>query len=434
KMYLTGDLGRFDPEGNLEFLGREDGQVKLRGFRIELSEIESVMMQYENVLAAACTVREDMKDIQQLVGYVTARNGKVDVSGLRSYLQDRLQVFMVPSLIEIINELPRLPSGKLDRASLPAPQARYDKLQSAKLPRNDTQRHIANVWQALFEPQVVSIDDNFFLDFGGHSLLAAKMVSELRKDARFAQISIRDVCEYATCESLAPVFDVIPSHPQQLHQINSKTIPEDILPSKLEQNLVKIIQVTSLYHVFGFMAVEWMTPYLVFFFLLAHNYSILGAITWSAISAIAVFPLLLAIAIASKWVILVRMRPGRYPLWGRYHLRWWFVQTIFSSLLLDYLAGTPIIPFIYRLFGSKIGKDVYLGTNNIASFDLTTIGNETSIDDDASLLGYIVEHGMLILGKVSIGSRCYVGSRSVLRENTVMEDRARLEDLSLLRR
>src|SRR5437867_6075006 len=180
-----------------------------------------------------------MKDIQQLVGYVIARNGKVDVRELRSYLQDRLPVFMVPSLIEIIKEIPRLPSGKLDRASLPAPQVRYDKLQSAKLPRNDTQRHIANVWQALFEPQVVSIDDNFFLDLGGHSLLAAKMVSELRKDARFAQISISDVYEYPTIESLAPVFDVIPSHPQQLHQINSKTIPEDILPSKLEQNLVK---------------------------------------------------------------------------------------------------------------------------------------------------------------------------------------------------
>src|SRR5437879_8317592 len=102
QMYLTGDLGRFDSEGNLEFLGRADGQIKLRGFRIELSEIESVMMQYEDVLAAACTVREDMQDMQQLVGYVIARNGKVDVNGLRSHLQERLPAFMIPSLIEII--------------------------------------------------------------------------------------------------------------------------------------------------------------------------------------------------------------------------------------------------------------------------------------------------------------------------------------------
>src|SRR5207245_10885117 len=181
-------------------------------------------------------------------------------------------------------------------------------------------------------------------------------------------------------------------------------------------------------------AVEGMMPYLAFLFLRAHNNSILRAITWSPISAIAVFPLLLAIAIASKWIILGRMRPGRYPLWGSYHLRCWFVQTLVSSLPLDYLAGTPLLPFIYRLFGAKIGKDVYLGTNNIASFDLTTIGNGTSIDDDVSLLGYTVEDGMLILGHVSIGSRCYVGSRSVLRENTVMEERARLEHLSLLPR
>src|SRR5207245_8980131 len=180
-------------------------------------------------------------------------------------------------------------------------------IQAATLPRSDTERQIANVWQFFFQLQVVSIVDNFFLDLGGHSLLAARMVSELRKDARFAHVSISDVYEHPTIESLASVFDVMTSHPQRSHQIKSKTIPEDIRPSKLEQNLVKIIQVTSLYHVFGFRAVEWMTPYLVFFFLLAHNYSILGAITWSAISAIAVFPLLLAIAISSKWVILGRL-------------------------------------------------------------------------------------------------------------------------------
>src|SRR5437879_9017698 len=109
----------------------------------------------------------------------------------------------------------------------------------------------------------------------------------------------------------------MPSNPQQLHQIKSKTIPDDIRPSKLEQNLVKIIQVTSLYHVFGFRAVEWMTPYLVFFFLLAHNYSILGAITWSAISAIPVFALLLALAIASNWGSLGYLPLGRSPLWAR---------------------------------------------------------------------------------------------------------------------
>jgi len=123
RIYRTGDLGRIDHEGNIDFLGRADSQVKLRGFRIELTEIESALMQVEGVLAAACAVREEVPGAQQLVGYVVPSNGAVDEDRLRSFLRERLPSFMVPALIETVADLPRLPSGKLDRASLPAPRA-----------------------------------------------------------------------------------------------------------------------------------------------------------------------------------------------------------------------------------------------------------------------------------------------------------------------
>src|SRR6266700_369123 len=115
RMYRTGDRGRFDADGNIEFLGRLDGQVKLRGFRVELSEIESVLLQADGLRAAACAVREDMPGLQQLVGYVVPGDNPIDEVGLRSYLRSRLPAYMVPALIETVIDLPRLPSGKLDR-------------------------------------------------------------------------------------------------------------------------------------------------------------------------------------------------------------------------------------------------------------------------------------------------------------------------------
>jgi len=100
RIYRTGDLGRFDTDGNIEFLGRRDAQVKLRGFRIELAEIESVLMQSDGILAAACTVREDVPGVQQLVGYVVSSDGNpVDEKRLRSHLRDRLPAYMTPGLI-----------------------------------------------------------------------------------------------------------------------------------------------------------------------------------------------------------------------------------------------------------------------------------------------------------------------------------------------
>ena len=116
RIYRTGDLGRFDTDGNIEFLGRRDAQVKLRGFRIELAEIESVLMQSDGILAAACAVREDVPGVQQLVGYVVPSDGKpVDEKRLRSQLRDRLPAYMTPGLIETVTDLPRFPSGQTRR-------------------------------------------------------------------------------------------------------------------------------------------------------------------------------------------------------------------------------------------------------------------------------------------------------------------------------
>src|SRR5207245_4943723 len=138
----------------------------------ELSEIESVMVEAEGVRAAACTVCEEVPGVEQLVGYVVPSNGRVDEERLRAHLRSRLPAYMVPALIETITELPALPSGKLDRASLPQPRPReIVPKNSGRKPRTDTEISIAKVWETLSRTQPVSIDDDFLLDVGAHSLL-----------------------------------------------------------------------------------------------------------------------------------------------------------------------------------------------------------------------------------------------------------------------
>ncbi len=435
RLYRTGDLGRLDGEGNIKFHGRSDSQVKLRGFRVELTEIESVLAQSDGVLAAACALREDVPGVQQLVGYVVPSNGQIDQERLRGHLRRNLPAYMVPALIETISDLPRLPSGKLDRANLPAPQGRTAAPHSAvKPPRTETERRIAEVWENLFRPQSVSIDADFFLDLGGHSLLAARMVSELRMDLRFASVSMADVYEHPTIALLASALDAALLDSQSPRSAEAPAVmPEQNRAGEWGRHFIAgLLQTSGLYFVFGFRAFQWVTPYLIYFMLLATNHSVAASAAWAAASAVAVLPALILSAVAAKWVLLGRIKTGRHRLWGGYYVRWWFVQNLVAALHLDDLCGTPLLPFVYRLFGARIGRNVHLETDDFAAFDLISIGNGTSVDDTASLLGFAVENGELVIGAVQVGRDCFVGSRSVVREHTVMEDGARLEDLSLL--
>jgi len=436
RMYRTGDLARIDAQGNLEFLGRGDAQVKLRGFRVELTEIEAVLLEGDGVLAAACALREDVPGVQQLVGYVVPRDGQVDEERLHSYLRNRLPLYMVPAWIETVTELPRLPSGKLDRASLPMPSPRQavPEAPGQRPPKTGAERRIAEVWKALFHPRPVSVDDHFFLDLGGHSLLAARMVSELRKDPQFASVSVTDLYEHPTIASLASALDTAALRSQPPRTDRSPGVAPARRPAGecRRHFLAGIVQTASLYFVFGFRAFQWVTPYLVYFLLAADGYSALESTAWAAASTTAVFPLLALVAITVKWLVIGRVRPGRYPLWSVYYVRWWFVQGLISALPLNYLAGTPLLTFIYRLLGARIGKDVHIETHHLAAFDLISIGDGTSIDEAAWLLGSTVENGELVIAPVRVGRGCFVGTGSVLREATVMEDGTRLEDLSLL--
>lgn len=168
-----------------------------------------MLAQGRGVRAAACAVREDVPGVPQLVGYVVPRDGvPVDEGLVRAHLRRHLPAYMVPALIETVADLPRLPSGKLDRAALPAPHARPAAPRPAHArPRTDTERRIAQAWESMFRPRTVGRDDHFFYDLGGHSLRAAQAVSLLRADPQFETLSVIDVYHHPTVAALAAAVD-----------------------------------------------------------------------------------------------------------------------------------------------------------------------------------------------------------------------------------
>jgi hypothetical protein len=207
RLYKTGDLARFDADGNIEFHGRADLQIKLRGFRVELSEIEAALLKCPGVQAAACAVHELSPGLKHLVAYVVPHNGdSIATERIRKALRGELPAYMIPTIFEPIQELPTLPSGKVDRNRLPAPHLLPADAEVDTTSRTAGERKLLAIWKGLVAPMPVTLTDDFFLDLGGHSLLAARMVSELRQDAQFSRISMLDVYNDSTIEKLAARF------------------------------------------------------------------------------------------------------------------------------------------------------------------------------------------------------------------------------------
>ncbi|MBI5301746.1 MAG: amino acid adenylation domain-containing protein [Chloroflexi bacterium] len=177
RLYKTGDLARYLPDGNLEFIGRADDQVKVRGFRVELSEIEVTLEQHPTVKQAAVIARDD-SGVNRLVAYVATDDGRPTTVDLREFLRAKLPEYMIPSAFVVLDSLPTLPSGKVNRRALPAPEPIADE-GAFVAPRTPIEEILAGLWANLLGVERVSIHDNFF-NLGGHSLLATQVISRVR--------------------------------------------------------------------------------------------------------------------------------------------------------------------------------------------------------------------------------------------------------------
>lgn len=182
RLYKTGDVVRFLQDGSLEYVGRIDHQVKLRGFRIELAEIESALGEHEAVKQAAVVVREGHLKEKRLVAYVVFERGKsTTMTELRKYLRSRLPEYMVPNSMLELDALPMTPNGKIDRKNLPDPSGNSAHEEEYVPPRNKAEEYVAELWKEALGVGRVGVHDNFF-NIGGHSLLSMRLIARIRRE------------------------------------------------------------------------------------------------------------------------------------------------------------------------------------------------------------------------------------------------------------
>jgi non-ribosomal peptide synthetase-like protein len=418
RLYASGDLGAW-VNNEIQFLGRADDQVKLRGFRVELSEIESVLMQCPGIQIAVVAIKPRADAVEALVAYLVLGDEVVDLAATRDHLRQRLPGFMMPTCFHQLqaDDVPRLASGKVDRKRLPDPMPMAEAARTdLRTPSTPLEAKLVNIWSKLFNTQV-SIDDDFF-DLGGHSLLVAAMVSELRTDSDLQHAAVGDVYHCPTIVALA-------------EHLSTTTAPQvqPILPHPQvgwQFWLTAVCQVGGVYVAQLIFSVNLVLP------LLGYRLFDEMAIPVFFGTIAALYPIMLAIAVVSKWLLIGKYQAGSYPLWGWYYCRWWLARLMQQLVPLWPLIGTPFLGWHYRLLGAKIGKNCYFGTDDVGTFDLFSMGNDSSLGAESRLLGYEVKDGYLHLGAIEIGDRCFVGARATLEPNSKMEHDTYLEDLSLL--
>jgi amino acid adenylation domain-containing protein len=266
-MYHTGDLARWRADGDIEYLGRIDTQVKIRGLRIELGEIESVMGSMEGIGLTAVTDKRDENNRQYLVGYYTS-DTEIDEKLLRNHLAAKLPGYMIPNYFMHLQNMPMTPSGKTDRKNLPQPDFNILSYEYVP-PVTDTEKKLAHIWEKLLNMERVGKTDNFY-DLGGDSLTAISMLNEIEEEFQVA-ITVKDImvnselCQLAKCIETACEINHIKAYhkdryvllPQQkaIYAVCSKTpdtlaynmpckisLPENIDMDRLKESICEVVE------------------------------------------------------------------------------------------------------------------------------------------------------------------------------------------------
>ena len=209
RIYRTGDLGRLLPSGLIEFIGRRDFQLKIRGYRVECQEIELLLSKHEQVAQAAVLPRQNERGEPELIGYVVPRAERsLSSRELREFAAQWLPTYMVPQAILMLEKMPLTPSGKIDRKALPLPEDLPGTApQSYVAPGTPTQATLAEIWSELLKRDKLGIHDDFF-ECGGHSLLATRLVSRIRR-AFDVELPLRAVFEGPTIAEMSQLVDTL---------------------------------------------------------------------------------------------------------------------------------------------------------------------------------------------------------------------------------
>jgi non-ribosomal peptide synthetase-like protein len=431
RLYRTGDLARIDAEGEAHWLGRADGQVKVRGFRVELGEIETALAAQPGVAAAAVTLRWLPEiDMEQLLAFVVPAAGHaVELASLRKALAARLPAYMVPARFEIVSQLPRLISGKVDRKALrdlPL-SASEPKEDTEKVPRSADEEALYAALEELFPAVAIEPNADFFDDLGGHSLLAARLVSGLRADPAYETLSVGDVYRERRLSAIAEAM-----RQKRVRKQASAVRPRAVV-SYGRRILCGVAQAAAvpgliLLHISG-----WLLPFFVYHYFTGDEGD---SIPLAALYSLAAFVLaqvaMFGIAVAGKWLAAGRVRPGRFPLWGAAYFRWWLADRLAELPPVSLLTGTPWLVWYLRALGARVGRDVMIDSLTVRAPDLLTIEEGASVGMAVHVDNARVEGGLLIIGSVRLGRDSVADSYVVLENDTSLGAGARLSGLSAL--
>lgn len=428
RLYRTGDRARLNAEGNIEWLGRIDSQVKVRGYRIELSDIENHLLSDEAVRSAVVIVRGGDTPTPQLTALMVPKAGAViDLAPCLARLRSELPSYMIPHVFEVADALPVLPSGKIDRKSAQTMQGQSLVLPRAIVPpQTDTERLILGLWRDVFKMEAISRTDDFFTDLGGYSLLAANFISALRNEHGIAAVSVRDIYENSTLSGFAAHLDAISVAEEQ----PAPTVPDFAPVPQGRYVMATFLQGLGILFLFGFRACFWLAPIACASYAVWLDWSPLASLVAGLLVHVVSVPLGLLFVVALKWIVLGRCRTGKYPVWGGYFLRWWFVQRAIDVAPRVYITGTPLASLFLRLLGVRVGRNVVIESLEMDCPDVIAIGDDCVLEERSWVRASQVAHGYLSIRPISIGRGCIVGVRSGVAGGAVLGEGAVLSDLS----
>jgi len=428
RYYRSGDLAKYAPNGDLIFIGRTDEQVKVRGFRVELAEIESLLVKCDGVQAAAVSLNYDS---QQLSAYVVLGNaGEINREEISRFLRQSVPYYMIPATLDIISSLPITSSQKIDRKRLPPPLTplTFSSQKTIIPPISEIEQAMVRIIARNINREDISMDDNFFEDLGGHSLLAALVVSEMRELEMFGNMSVVDVYKFPVLSDLATELEQkrlkIDAFPQKERDIHT--------PPRRTYYTCTFFQGASLIFLILFFGIEWLGPFFVYSYYYQADNGVMYSLYMSLLMYFALLPALSVIAIGFKWAVIGKIKAGKYKLWGSYYYRFWIVDKVINICPITYFTGTNIMNVFLRLVGAKVGKNCYINTSSISAFDLFKAGDNVSISTDCHLKGFTIADGYLHIGSIELEDNVFLGTRCCIAHNTRMGKNSSIEDLTLI--
>jgi non-ribosomal peptide synthetase-like protein len=408
RAYRSGDLVRLERDG-LFFCGRADDQVKVGGRRIELGEVDSALVQLPGVTGAAAAVRRTASGTPVLVGYIATADRVCDLTAARACLAETLPTGLVPRLV-LVEALPTLTSGKVDRDALPWPPP--DGSDHDEAPAlTGTMAWLAGLWRDVLGAAVTGPEADFFA-LGGGSLAAAQLVAAVRQ--RYPQVTVAELYDHPRLGSLAGFLDELEPPP--------RVTPRRVAPTPVLTQIAQLLLSVPLATLTGLQWVTWLA--------IANNvattlrlapWTVTVSWWWVAAAFVAfVTPLgRMSIAVLAARMLLGGLQPGTYRRGGPVHLRVWLAERLAAASGAENLAGAPWLVYYARALGAKVGKGVDLHATPPVT-GMLALGHRSSVEPEVDLCGHWIDGDLFHVGRITIGNDATVGARTTLLPGAVV--------------